>query len=69
MAPVTSRSAARRPTKSSRRRTRISTRSSPAATPRTPAALKEMKGRWKHPMAGMKWYKAVKRDFAALPEG
>jgi hypothetical protein len=30
-------------------------------------ALKEMKGRWKHPVAGMKWYKAVKRDFAALP--
>jgi len=32
-------------------------------------ALKEMKGRWKHPVAGMGWYKQVKRDFAALPEG
>jgi len=31
-------------------------------------ALKEMKGRWKHPIAGMGWYKAVKRDFAELPE-
>ena len=29
-------------------------------------ALKEMKGRWKHPVSGMKWYKNVKRDFAAL---
>ncbi len=32
-------------------------------------ALKEMKGRWKHPIAGMGWYKQVKRDFAALPQG
>lgn len=32
------------------------------------SALKEMKGRWKHPIAGMTWYKNVKRDFAALPE-
>ena len=31
-------------------------------------ALKEMKGRWKHPVSGMKWYKNTKRDFAALPE-
>jgi hypothetical protein len=31
-------------------------------------ALKEMKGRWKHPIAGMGWYKAAKRDFGALPE-
>jgi len=31
-------------------------------------ALKEMKGRWKHPLAGMAWYKNTKRDFAALPE-
>jgi predicted small metal-binding protein len=30
-------------------------------------ALKEMKGRWKHPIAGMGWYKKAKRDFAALP--
>lgn len=31
-------------------------------------ALREMKGRWKHPISGMGWYKAAKRDFAALPE-
>jgi hypothetical protein len=31
-------------------------------------ALKAMKGRWKHPLAGMSWYKNTKRDFAALPE-
>ena len=31
-------------------------------------ALKDMKGRWKHPIAGMGWYKQAKRDFAALPE-
>jgi hypothetical protein len=30
-------------------------------------ALKEMKGRWKHPIAGMGWYKKAKRDFADLP--
>ena len=26
-----------------------------------------MKGRWKRPISGMKWYKATKKDFAALP--
>ena len=31
-------------------------------------ALKAMKGRWKHPISGMAWYKNAKRDFAALPE-
>jgi len=31
-------------------------------------ALKEMKGRWKRPIAGMGWYRTAKRDFAALPE-
>jgi hypothetical protein len=31
-------------------------------------ALKEMKGRWKHPLKGMGWYKETKRAFAALPE-
>ena len=31
-------------------------------------ALKEMKGRWKHPISGMGWYRAVKRDFTNLPE-
>lgn len=30
-------------------------------------ALSAMKGRWKHPVAGMKWYKTAKRDFSALP--
>jgi len=33
------------------------------------SALDSMKGRWKHPISGMGWYKKVKRDFAALPEG
>lgn len=28
-----------------------------------------MKGRWKRPIAGMGWYRDVKRSFAALPEG
>ncbi len=31
-------------------------------------ALKAMKGRWKHPIAAMGWYKAAKREFAALRE-
>jgi len=31
-------------------------------------ALKEMKGRWRHPLSGMAWYRNTKRDFAALPE-
>ena len=31
-------------------------------------ALKEMKGRWKHPISGMGWYRQAKRDFAGLPE-
>jgi hypothetical protein len=31
-------------------------------------ALKEMKGRWKHPISGMGWYRAAKRNFAALRE-
>lgn len=31
-------------------------------------ALKDMKGRWKRPISGMKWYRQAKRDFAALPE-
>jgi hypothetical protein len=29
-------------------------------------ALKEMKGRWKRPISGLKWYRQVQRDFAAL---
>ncbi len=31
-------------------------------------ALKQMQGRWKKPLAGMGWYRQVKRDFAAHPE-
>jgi predicted small metal-binding protein len=31
-------------------------------------ALKDMKSRWRRPIAGMGWYKQAKRDFAALPE-
>ena len=31
-------------------------------------ALNEMKGRWRHPLKGMGWYKEAKRQFAALPE-
>ena len=31
-------------------------------------ALGEMKGRWKHPLSGMAWYRNAKRDFAALSE-
>jgi predicted small metal-binding protein len=30
--------------------------------------LDDMKGRWKHPIAGMGWYRATKRAFADLPE-
>jgi hypothetical protein len=33
------------------------------------SALAAMKGRWKRPVSGMKWYRATKREFAALPEG
>jgi hypothetical protein len=31
-------------------------------------ALGEMKGRWKHPVKGMGWYKSTKKEFASLPE-
>jgi predicted small metal-binding protein len=31
-------------------------------------ALDEMKGRWKHPIKGMGWYRDAKRQFAALPD-
>jgi hypothetical protein len=30
-------------------------------------ALAAMKGRWRHPIAGMGWYRDVKRRFAELP--
>jgi hypothetical protein len=29
-------------------------------------ALKAMKGRWKRPVSGMRWYRQVQRDFAAI---
>jgi hypothetical protein len=32
------------------------------------AALDAMKGRWKRPVSGLKWYRQVQRDFEALPE-
>ena len=32
-------------------------------------ALKDMRGRWKRPISGLGWYRQVKRDFSALPEG
>jgi predicted small metal-binding protein len=31
-------------------------------------ASNEMKNRWKHPFAGMGWYRKAKWDFAALPD-
>ncbi len=31
-------------------------------------ANKDMRGRWKHPIKGMGWYKDTKKSFAALPE-
>lgn len=31
-------------------------------------ALTDMKGRWKRPVSGLKWYRQAKKDFAALPD-
>jgi hypothetical protein len=31
-------------------------------------ALTAMKGRWKRPITGMRWYRQAQRDFAALPD-
>ncbi|MBA3619321.1 MAG: hypothetical protein H0W56_06990 [Acidothermales bacterium] len=31
-------------------------------------ALKDMKGRWKHPFAAMGWYRQIKRDYAGMAE-
>ena len=31
------------------------------------SALDKMKGRWRHPVSGMKWYMGTKKAFAALP--
>jgi hypothetical protein len=30
-------------------------------------ALRDMRARWRRPVSGMKWYRQVQRDFAALP--
>lgn len=32
------------------------------------SALEAMQGRWKRPIAGLGWYRATKKAFAALPE-
>lgn len=32
------------------------------------SAREAMKGRWRHPVSGMAWYRNAKRDFAALGE-
>jgi hypothetical protein len=32
------------------------------------AALKDMKGRWRHPKKSLGWYNGVKSAFAELPE-
>jgi hypothetical protein len=32
------------------------------------AAAKVMRGRWRHPISGMGWYRETKRVFAGLPE-
>ncbi len=32
------------------------------------SALEDMRGRWKHPVSGLGWYRATKKAFAALPE-
>jgi hypothetical protein len=31
------------------------------------SALRDMKGRWRRPVSGLKWYRHVQRDFDALP--
>jgi hypothetical protein len=32
------------------------------------SALSDMKARWRRPVSGLKWYRKVQRDFAALPD-
>jgi len=32
------------------------------------SAFDDMKGRWKHPISGMGWYRSTKRAFAELPD-
>ena len=31
-------------------------------------AHEAMRGRWKHPVSGLGWYRDVKREFARLPD-
>ena len=31
------------------------------------SAARDMRARWRRPVSGMKWYRQVQRDFAALP--
>jgi len=31
-------------------------------------ALRDMKARWRRPVSGLKWYRQVQRDYAALPD-
>ena len=31
-------------------------------------AQEDMKGRWRNPVSGLRWYLAAKRDFSALPD-
>jgi hypothetical protein len=31
-------------------------------------ALADMKGRWKRPVSGLRWYRTAKADFGALPQ-
>jgi predicted small metal-binding protein len=31
-------------------------------------ALREMQGRWKHPIKGMGWYRSTQKEFASLPQ-
>ena len=31
-------------------------------------ALQDMKSRWRRPVSGLKWYRQVQREFAALPD-
>jgi len=38
-----------------------------AGSPEHEPALQDMKGRWRRPISGMKWYRQVQRDFEALP--
>ena len=38
-----------------------------AGDPAHEPALEAMKGRWRRPVSGMRWYRQVQRDFAGIP--